>query len=309
MTRRKRNLLCVFLVGLVVVLGAGTWVYLDLYGQPVRFNAALYAADSAAAKRPFGYEGYAAVLTKYVDNEGLVDYAGLKGNVGKLDDFLRALAAVDAKTYDAWDDGGKVAFWTNAYNALTLKVIVDHYPIQKDLLRGLAFPANSVRQIPGAWDKVQFLVRGKKVTLNHIEHEVLRKQFNEPRIHMALVCAAKSCPRLRNEPYTGANLDAQLADQTRTFLAHPKKFRIDREGATMHLSSIFKWFGGDFVKRHAPKEGYARHDEATRAVLHFAAKHLTGDEAAFVAGTEIKVEYLKYDWSLNEQTGAGKEKG
>jgi len=309
MTRRKRNLLYVLVVALVVVLGAGTWVYLDLYGQPLRFNAALYAADSAAASRPFDYVGYAAVLSKYVDEQGMVDYAGLKDNVGKLDDFLRAMAAVDAKTYDAWDEPSKIAFWTNAYNALTLKVIVDHYPVKKDLLRGLAFPANSIRQIPGAWDKVQFLVRGEKVTLNHVEHEVLRKQFNEPRIHVALVCAAMSCPRLRNEPYTGAALDAQLADQTRTFLADPEEFRIDREGGTVHLSSIFKWFGGDFVKRHAPKEGFPGHDDATRAVLHFAAKHLTGDEAAFLGGPDVKIKYLKYDWSLNEQTGAGKEKG
>ena len=141
-----------------------------------------------------------------------------------------------------------IAFWINAYNSLTLVAIIDHYPIKPTVVRSLVVPQNSILQIPGVWTKLKFPMMGGEVTLDSIEHENLRPNFNEPRIHMALVCAAMGCPRLLNRPYDAHELDSQLDNQTMIFLSNPKKFRIDKESNSVYLSSIFKWFGEDFVR-------------------------------------------------------------
>ncbi len=179
------------------------------------------------------------------------------------------------------------------------------------MLSRLAYPANSIRQIPSVWDKIQFLIMGQKLTLNEIEHGILRGQskdlaekygrFYEPRIHVALVCAAMGCPPLRNEPFLGRKLGQQLDDQALRFLSNSEKFRINRDACEVYLSSIFKWFGDDFVKSHAPKEGFGNHSEAERAVLNFASKYLQPDQADFLPSGKYTLEYLDYDWSLNDR--------
>ncbi|MBN1341772.1 MAG: DUF547 domain-containing protein [Phycisphaerae bacterium] len=291
------------LVGILIAVLA----YREFFGVPMQFSAHLYATAPTSAKGTFSYDDYAAVLKEYVDDRDMVDYAALKENRRRLDQFARALASVNPKTYEGWDAPAKIAFWINAYNALTLEAIIDHYPIQAGTLRSLAFPKNSIRQIPGVWDKLQFLVMGKKMTLEHIEHQVLRKEFDEPRIHVALVCAAMGCPPLRNEPYVGPRLTKQLDDQARKFLSDPAKFRIDRNGGKVYLSSIFEWFGGDFVAKYKPESGYAGHSDAQRAVLHFASGHLPPADAKYLRDGRYSVAYLDYDWSLNEQgTAAGR---
>jgi len=246
-------------------------------------------------------DAYRAVLSQRVNGEGLVDYGALKANRQELDRYVRSLAGLDPKSYEAWGDPEKIALWVNAYNALTLKTIVDHYPIKKGgLLSGLRFPESSIRQIPGVWDKIRHPVMGKPVTLDQIEHEVLRKQFNEPRIHVALVCAAMGCPPLRNEPYTGDRLDAQLTDQARRVFSDPRKFRIDRENETAYLSSIFKWFGPDFERKYATNE-FQQVSADLRPVVNFAARHLDPAAAKYLKSQRYAVAYLDYDWSLNEE--------
>ena len=250
----------------------------------------------------FSYDSYAAVLGKHVDADGMVSYAALKESPAELHGFVRVLAAVDPKTYEQWDEQAKIAFWTNAYNALTLKVIIDHYPIEPGLISGLAHPDNSIRQIPGAWSKIQFLVMGQRMTLNQIEHDTLRAKFNEPRIHVALVCAAMGCPPLRNEPFVGEKLDAQLNDHARGFLSDPAKFRIDRDAGKVYLSSIFKWFGKDFVKKHTLDGGFASGgSDANKAVLHFISGYLPIEDAEYLKTGTYSVDHLDYDWSLNER--------
>lgn len=289
---------------LVVILGgAGAYlVYREFIGTE-SFNDRFYTQAATTTNAVFSYKGYAATLKNYVNEEGMVDYEGLKQDHKQLDDFLLLMAHLDRKTNRAWDDKAKIAFWINAYNALTLKVIINHYPIQAGVLKSLAYPKNSIRQIPGVWDKIQFLVMGKKMTLEHIEHRVLRKEFDEPRIHVALVCAAKGCPQLRNEPYIGERLNAQLDDQSKEFLTDPTKFRIDRDDGTVYLSSIFKWFGGDFVSKYAPEEGLGKHSKVEGAVLHYASKYLPKKQADYLRTGAFSIKYLDYDWSLNEQDG------
>lgn len=250
----------------------------------------------------FTHESYAAVLEEHGDDRGMVDYAALKEEPEELLAFVRLVAALGRETYDGWDEPARIAFWLNAYNALTLQAVVDHYPIEPGAIRDYRYPKNSIRQIPGVWDKTQFLVLGEKRTLNGIEHETLRKDFDEPRIHMALVCAAMGCPPLRAEPFVGDRLGEQLDDQTRRFLGDPEKFRIDRDAGVVHLSSILDWFGEDFVETHAPAGGFdSGADAAEKAVLSFVAGYLPEADAEYLRTGDYDVKYLGYDWSLNEQ--------
>jgi hypothetical protein len=139
------------------------------------------------------------------------------------------------------------------------------------------------------------------MTLDEIEHNVLRKEFNEPRIHMALVCAAMGCPPLRTEPYEGAKLDQQLNDQARVFLANPKKFRLDRGQGKVYLSSIFRWFGGDFVKNYGTDKAFPGFSPEERAVLNFLSQYLPAGDRDYLLKGKYTIAYLDYDWSLNEQ--------
>ena len=266
-------------------------------------------ASAAAESRPtpggeFSYEPYGTALIEYLDAAGLVDYAALKANPAELERFLADLEALDAATYESWDDDGKIALWINAYNALTLKAIIDHYPIKSSFLKSVVYPKNSIRQIPGVWTDLTFGVMGREVTLEQIEHEILRAEFDEPRIHMALVCAALSCPPLRWEPYTAERLDVQLEDQTVRFIASPERLHVDRDNGRVELSSIFKWFGDDFVSMYEPQEGFEGRDSGQRAVLNFVAIHLEGVDREFLDGGEYDVTYLDYDWTLNETPGS-----
>lgn len=258
-------------------------------------------AVTAAAAGPPSYADYALVLERYVDEHGLVDYKGLKGHSGDLDRFVRSLAKVSSNDYDSWTDADKIAFWINAYNGLTLRVILDHYPIKPSFLKSFVYPENSIRQIAGVWDKITFPVMGREVTLDHIEHGILRAKFNEPRIHMALNCASMGCPPLRREPFVGARLDAQLDDMTRRFLKNPAKFRIDRPSKTVYLSPIFKWFGGDFAKRYGAQEKFPGFSDTERAVLDFVSKYIDPEDGSYLEKGKLSIEYLDYDWSLNVQ--------
>ncbi len=313
MKRRNKIVLAASAVLIGLLAGVGWRLYRAEFAGETQFDADFYAAhDTTTRAGPFSYDKYAATLKAYVDDKGMVDYRAMKEDHKGLDTFLIAMARLDLTTYQSWDEKAKVAFWTNAYNALTLKAILNHYPIKAGLLSGLAYPNNSIRQIPGVWDKIQFLVMGEKMTLNDIEHGVLRGQnaelgdrygrFYEPRIHMAMVCAAMGCPPLRNEPFFGGELDEQLDDQTRQFLSTATKFRTERDAGKVYLSSIFKWFGDDFVKGHKPGAGFASGGgEAEKAVLHFVSGYLSGEDAEHLKTGKYKVEHLDYDWSLNEQ--------
>jgi len=259
----------------------------------------LSAGSSAAAA--FSYDNYDKVLKTYVDDRGMVDYKGLKANRGPLDEFTASLSRLDPKVFDSWTDEEKIAFLINAYNALTLKAIVDHYPIEASLLKSLVYPKNSIRQIPGVWDKLTFRFMGRDMTLDGIEHGTLRANFNEPRIHVALVCAAKGCPPLRNEPYVGPKLDAQLDDQAAKFVKDRGKFRIDRDNNKVCLSSIFDWFGDDFVKTYGTDKEFSRFAEKERAVLNLIGRYVVPADRNYLLKGGFAIEYLKYDWSLNEK--------
>ena len=246
------------------------------------------------------YHQYATLLAEFVDGRGIVDYRGLKQRPTALESFLSTLEKVRPESYAEWSEKDQVAFWINTYNAITLKAVVDHYPIESSFLTSLRFPENSIRQISGVWDKLLFSVMGQELTLDQIEHKILRPEFKDPRVHAALVCAALGCPPLRREPYLGSQLDAQLDDQSRRFLAQPDKFRINRKRGRVFLSSILKWYGEDFVPAYATQSRFGNRDPAERAVLNFVAGFLNDNDRAYLKSGHYEVEYLDYDWSLNE---------
>jgi hypothetical protein len=246
------------------------------------------------------YRDWRHVLQTYVNDDGLVDYRGLKNNRERLDRFVQALDELDSGTYRAWSTERKVAFWINAYNALTLRIIIDHYPIEGGLFAGVVHPANSIRQIDGAFDGITHRVMGREMTLDEIEHQTLRRDFTEPRIHLALVCAALSCPELRQEPYRGDQLERQFDDQARTFVGDPDNVRIDHEEKVVHLSAIFDWFGGDFKQGYTPASGFDAYTDKHAAVLNYLSGFLGVRTRERLAEGDYKVAFIDYDWTLND---------
>jgi hypothetical protein len=289
------------IVGGIVILSAGWWYFSKPTLRSIRFED----ASPTAKQQPFSYTDYATVLKAHVNDQGGVNYKELKTKHRLLDTFASDLGKLEPAIYDRWGATEQTAFWINTYNALTLQAILNHYPIEPSFLRSLFFPKNSIRQIPGVWDSLQFLVVGRWMTLGHIEHQILRAQFGEPRIHMALVCASRGCPSLRNEPFAGERLNDQLEDQVQRFLSNPEKFRIDRNGQRVYLSAIFKWFGTDFIKGYGPDRGFPGFGQTERSVLSFISRHLNADDREDLGMGKYKLEYLDYDWSLNEQVTGG----
>jgi hypothetical protein len=254
----------------------------------------LGALAHAAPAAPPQYDDYRTVLMAFVDAHGLVDYAGLKDQRSYLDDFVTDLERLDPKAYEAWSQHDKIAFWLNAYNALTLRTVIDHYPIHPARLNS-SYPKNSIRQIPGEWDFNKVNVMGQSITLGYIETKILRRDFQDPRVHVALVNAAVSSPMLLNEPYEGAKLDAQLDDQARKFLSNPRTFSLDFATGLVRASEVFRWYADDFAPGSFPAT-YKREDIAVRK---FTAPYLSQSQSAFVH--EAHITYIPYDWTLNQQ--------
>ena len=212
------------------------------------------------------------LLSRHVHN-GLVDYNGFKADASILDQYLARLAAVDPETLDRSE---AMAFYINLYNAWTIKLILSRYP---DL--------NSIKDLGGLfrspWKKDLVRLNGRIVTLDHIEHDILRPGYGDPRVHFAINCASMSCPPLAAAPYTGAQLELQLDHATQAFINDPRSNYM--EGDTLHVSRIFKWFGEDFD-----------HD-----AIGFLRKYARGDLKDKIEKDKdgLRVRYLDYDWTLN----------
>ncbi len=227
----------------------------------------------------FSHELFDQVLQKYVDSQGRVNYAGLKKNLGTLQSYLDSLA-VNAPSDKATFQTG-LAFWINAYNALTIKGVLDHYP------------TTSVRKIKlfgGFFSRIRFQVGGRSYTLDNIEHDIIRSEFGDPRIHFALVCASLGCPSLENRAFVPETLEERLDNATANFINNPEKVRLDRGNRVLYLSQIFEWYAEDFEDTHD-------------SVINFISEYLPEVDAAFLKGKEVQIQYVQYDWSLNAQAG------
>lgn len=231
------------------------------------------------------------LLVEFVNEDGLVDYAGIKEHHA-LDDYLTVLSNTNPDELSEMD---AIAFWINAYNAYTIKLIVDNYPvgsireISPFRIKGLRLAIPKINS-PFEYELAQ--INGESLSLDDIEHGILRKRFDEPRIHFALVCASISCPPLRREAFTGESLNHQLDDQARLFLTDTTKNDISEEGP-LYLSKIFDWFQGDFA-------------DSKKGLQVYLSQYFEGSIRDQLASGTYKIKYLNYDWSLNEGKRAGR---
>lgn len=253
---------------------------------------------------------YDSLLKKYVHN-ARVDYKGFISSSEEFNTYLKQLGSVSENDYASWTREEKLAFWINAYNAFTIKAVIDNYPIKTTInLASIIYPKNSIRQINGVWDKLRFQAAGRMVSLNEIEHEILRKEFKEPRIHFAIVCASVSCPDLMAGAYTTDQINSQLESQAVKFVNNTTKgVQIDTVEKTLKLSKIFDWFGEDFIDKYGSTEQFKGRSTKERAVLNFIREHIKSEEEKyFLESNHFKISYFDYDWSLNEYKRSETEK-
>lgn len=258
---------------------------------------ALSVAGGASQSFDHDYRDYAALLGRHVKS-GAVDYTALKAGRGALDAAVSALDATGARELATWTRGQQMAFWINAYNLLTLRAIVDHYPIRAGWLTRQ--PRNSIRQIDGVWTTLRWQAAGRSVSLDDIEHRTLRPDFKDARIHFAVNCASVSCPPLAAEPYRAATLDAQLDASARRYLTSSEGVRI--EGGALRVSSLFDWYGDDFIAEYsslAPAAA-ASSNAKERAILGTLIKYASPDTATRIRAGGLRIAFLDYDWSLND---------
>jgi hypothetical protein len=211
-------------------------------------------------------------FTTVKDKQTSVYYEEIKKNDKALDSYLNELETLKRSQFKAFSKDERLAFWINAYNAYTIKLIVDNYPVK------------SIKDIGGwfgsPWKKKFINIFGKKISLDGIEHDIIRKKFNEPRIHFAVNCASVGCPSILPVAFVASKLDIQLDKAAKNFLSNPIKNKYNSETNTLHLSKIFAWYGGDFEKKHG-------------SYLNYVKKYIT-----FPA--DASKEWLSYDWNLNE---------
>ncbi|WP_221031220.1 DUF547 domain-containing protein [Actomonas aquatica] len=248
------------------------------------FLAPLWVAlTSLSAATAFTHDTFDALLHDHVE-DGRVDYAALRTDP-RLDAYLAQLATTDPATLDSAD--ARLAFWINAYNAYTLKLVLSVYPIDSiKVIHGLGQTGPADDKAP--WEVPLAVVNGEALTLNQIEHAIIRQRWDEPRIHFALVCAALSCAQLRAEAYSAAQLETQLQQQAEWFFAHRNTFDPRRRQAA--LSQLLNWYRADFATTDAE-------------LLRYAAQFLPDDLAKSLRQNpgKWKITYQPYDWTLNAQ--------
>ncbi len=240
----------------------------------VLFQQCSSATFEGSGKAP-SHEIWNNLLKKNVAADGKVNYKGFIKDSVEFNKYLKLLTD-NSPNEKTWSVNEQKAFWINAYNAFTVKLITKYYPIKSINEIGSSI------QIPFVntpWD-VKFIFIGKeKMDLNSIEHGQLREKFDDPRIHFAIVCASKSCPALLNEAYDPARLDQQLDNQAKTFLKDT--FRNKVSATNPKISKIFEWFQNDFTKKES--------------LIDFLNKY-----APVKINATAKITYLDYDWGLNE---------
>ena len=227
----------------------------------------------------FDHSNFDRVLKTYVNDQGLVDYNGLAKDQA-FEAYIESLQSADL---DAMSRDAQLAFWINAYNAVTLDKVIKWKP------------KKSVREtlIPGVWTSTKFFttrentVAGRRLSQDDIENEILRKQFNDPRIHFAIICASSSCPPLPRFAFTEENVQTKLEEEARKYINSDRGTRIDSAANKLYLSKLFDWFAGDFESKAG-------------TVLNFLKPYLDEKALSFLERGP-KIAYLDYDWSLNAQ--------
>ncbi|MBL8309861.1 MAG: DUF547 domain-containing protein [Burkholderiales bacterium] len=254
------------------------------------------ASASAVAQFDHSHKGFDDLLKKHVSyisngNASQVSYAGFARDRAALKAYLGGVSAVPEATYKSWSKPQQLAFLINAYNAYTIELILTKYPNVK-----------SIRELGGTftkpWSLKFFTLFGRETTLDNIEHDMIRAEgvFNDPRIHVAVVCASIGCPMLRNEAFTGERIDSQLEDGMQRFLSDKSRNRYNAESKKLEVSKIFDWYKKDFTKGY---KGFS----SLETTLGKYADRLSADPAAQaeIRAGKVSISYLDYDWNLNDK--------
>lgn len=234
-------------------------------------NAHLPSSDS----KPISHQIWDSLLKEYVDEQGMVNYQGLITDSLRLNEYLDLVSA-NHPNQNNWTKDQSLAYWINAYNAFTVQLIIRNYP-----LNSIQDIAGSIPFVNTTWDIKFIHIEGETYDLNNLEHGIIRKEFKEPRIHFALVCAAVSCPRLRNEAFIASKLDQQLEEEASYFFNNPAKNKISTDN--VQLSKLMDWYWGDFKDIADDKISYVNRYSRTQA------------------SQKASVSYLDYNWDLNSQ--------
>jgi hypothetical protein len=267
----------------------------------------LMSTTSAFDGHTLAQAGAADTLHKPLDQildvdvrDGYVYYRALRSERARLDRYVGSLN-VPAATYQSWSREQQMAFWVNAYNAFVLETVIDHYPINGS---SKEYPANSVRQVPGAFERIKHRAAGQSLTLDEIEKKIL-PPFKEPRLYLALGRGAVGSGRLRSEAYTGELLKQQLDSIQKEFTSEQTMIRVDRGANQISVTPIISWHDAEFIAAYDPGAtgAMAQRSPVERAIVAFVTPHLLPLEKEFLQKNEFKVTYHPFDWRLNDLTG------
>ena len=239
------------------------------------------------------------ILDLYV-RDGYVYYRALKSDRAKLDGYV---AALDRVRLDIASPQEQVAFWINGYNALVLQTVINQYPIPE---RTRDYPAGSIRQIPGAFERQPHRLAGRTLTLDQIEQTVL-PSFHDPRVFLALGRGAVASGRLRSETYDARRLDTQLAEAASECAARTQCVQVDGTQNVLRVNAIFSWRRNEFVDAYAERAAnlFEGRSPVERAVLALISPKLLAAERDMLGKNNFRMEYQPFDWSLNDLTGRG----
>jgi hypothetical protein len=265
------DMLCKFFLLASFIFLANTKVSLATESRSVEINNEDHAGV-VTSSNVHAHAIWDELTRKYVSEDGFVNYKGFIKDSVKLNHYLKLLSANHPSA--SWNSDQRKAYWINAYNAFTIKLITKHYPLA------------SIRELGGAiykvntpWD-IKFIHIGDETyDLNNIEHAILRKEWNDPRIHAAINCASVSCPALLKGAYIADKLDQQLDAQMRRFVNDKTKNQMAKN--ELMLSKIFKWFSGDFKSVSTDLIGYIN------------------QYAVIEVNQDAKISFSEYDWNLN----------
>ena len=275
-------------VALLALLGT------PLYGAPQQ--------DSAPVVVDPLHQPFEQILDIYV-RDGLVYYNALKIERARFDGYLRDLSAVTAESMSRWSKARQLAYWINAYNAFVLQTVIDHYPIRG---KSAEYPANSIRQIPGAFERQTFHAGGRTLTLDALERDVI-VPLGDPRALLALGRGAVGSGRLKSEAYTEARLDAQLGEMAREVVMRREMVEVDPASNELSVSAMFSWREAAFatLADRAPTL-YATRSPLERGLLALIDPVIVPNEAAFLKKNQFRMVFHDFDWKLNDLTGRGR---
>lgn len=264
------------------------------------FHSAGSAVDAVSAKRlvvkntleaPFDHSAWDQFLKQFVNENGEVNYGAVQKDRTLLDAYIKKLQTFNINEFRAWPREEQMALFINAYHAGLIRLITDHYPM------------TSIQGIPGIWDTmaIQLGESLSAFSLNQLQHEELLENFGDEKIHTALSCGARSCPRLSRDAFDGPRLEGQLFLATQKFVNDTSLNKVDTSKGELWLSLIFRWYKQDFLLDFGSVEQLPAFKRDEAAVVSFFAYYLEDTrQVEFLEENNFKIKYLPFDWSLND---------